>query len=415
MAQDPRIAKGAAVKANIAPSKATVAVPPPAWIPSRGYGPVQHGAKQAPLQARAAPAEARLTPLAAPPVARPLPLKKPVVPPPANVARTAQRTSAPNQPPRQPGQLIQRHQTLPPAKVMANAPAKRPWMGYPYAIVGATQFDAQAAAHGVAGVDEFLTGAGAATANVVAHPGGLSLRLSNNADMAIEETNLSARQPKAFFATVAVVLAGNQALTAAGSPVSLVTGPTSITIWTGWRTQKTLLRVTPRFNGGNADLLPQNCNAVGARVVGAETESMLNRGQRVAARTAATLAPTAWRAYRDGYADDTQPFAEDALNNDIARGYVAALPNSARALATAGANRFAKPNVGESYMIATMGSGTPQPGGLSRVRDYATNTDRDLGWSFHFAGVVARSGKDRVTLENYARCTANRRGKPSTK
>jgi hypothetical protein len=54
-------------------------------------------------------------------------------------------------------------------------------------------------------------------------------------------------------------------------------------------------------------------------------------------------------------------------------------------------------------MIATVGSGTPQPGGLSRVHDYASDSDRDLGWSFHFGGVVAKSGTDYATLENYAR------------
>jgi len=317
--------------------------------------------------------------------------------------RTTQRAASNMPRSALPGQVIQRHKTLPSAKVMVNAPASRPWTGYPYAIVGATQFNAQAMAHGVGGVNEFLTGPGAATAHIVPHPGGLSLRISNNADMAIEETNLVARQPKAFFATAAVVQASNMALTAAGSPVSLHTDGASITIWTGWWSQNILLRVTPRFNNGNADLLPQNCNAVGARIVGAEVESMLGRGQRVAARTAARLAPLAWQGYKDAYADESQPFDEGALSTSIAQEYVAALPNSRRALEAAGANHFAKPNVGEAYMIATMGGGALQPNGTTRVRDHATNTDRDLGWSFHFAGVVARSGTDRVTLENYAR------------
>lgn len=159
----------------------------------------------------------------------------------------------------------------------------------------------------------------------------------------------------------------------------------------------------PRLNGGNPDQLPQNCNAVGARIVGSETESMLARGQRVAVRTAARLAPTAWQAYRNAYNDLEQPFDENARTDAIAQEYVTALPNSQQALATAGANQHAKPAVGEAYMIATIGGGVPQPNGTSRVRDFATGTDRDLGWSFHFAGVVARSGTDRVTLENYAR------------
>jgi len=46
----------------------------------------------------------------------------------------------------------------------------------------------------------------------------------------------------------------------------------------------------------------------------------------------------------------------------------------------AGANRFAKPNVGQSHMVATVGTGPRNPDGTSRGRDHASGQDRDLGW-----------------------------------
>ena len=88
---------------------------------------------------------------------------------------------------------------------LSERPAKRPWYGYPYAIVGNAPFNAQAPAHGVGGNDEFLTGPAGNVANIVNHPGGLSLRVSANADMAIEESDLRGRQPKAFYTTPAIV------------------------------------------------------------------------------------------------------------------------------------------------------------------------------------------------------------------
>jgi hypothetical protein len=54
-------------------------------------------------------------------------------------------------------------------------------------------------------------------------------------------------------------------------------------------------------------------------------------------------------------------------------------------------------------MIASLGSGPDLGGGRSTLRDYTSGEDRTVSWPYHYAGVVARSGNDRVTLENYAR------------
>lgn len=373
-------------------------MPPSALIPPRAPRPGVLQLKLPPsalMQARAAPAG-----------------KLPQVPPPANVMRAPRPAVPPAALAQQPRQakLIQRHKTLPPAKIYAHAPAERPWMGYPYAIVGTETFNAQARAVGVGAHDAFLTGAGPAPANVVAHPGGLSLRVSDDAEVAIEDSDLTTRQPKVFFATAAVVAESNRLLTAAQSRIVLHTGAAGITIWTGWWTQKTLLRVTPRFNAavpdplnpGNPDLLPQNCNAVAAQVTGWEPEAMVSNSSALASRTAARLAPTEWGNYRDAYHAEGD-FDARAQTNAIASAYVTATGTRRRDIETARANRYARPAVGEAFITATMGDGPPNLDGTTTVRDYRSGTDRNLGWSFHFGGVVARSGNDRVTLENYAR------------
>jgi len=155
----------------------------------------------------------------------------------------------------------------------------------------------------------------------------------------------------------------------------------------------------PQFNAGNPNQLPQNCNAVAARVTGIDPGAAVGLSGR-AGEIAARLAPRAQRAYRQAY-DDPQAPDLAPYNDDIAREYVAS--SGDWNTWWYGANRYAKPSVGESYLIATIGEGQRLASGAQRVRDYESGLDRDVNWSFHFGGVIARSGKDRVTLENYAR------------
>jgi hypothetical protein len=91
----------------------------------------------------------------------------------------------------------------------------------------------------------------------------------------------------------------------------------------------------------------------------------------------------------------------ERLSGKVAKHYVRLQDETS--LTREQANRYARPEVGSAYMIGTLGQGTPLPNGKSRIRDYETGLDRDVSWSYHFGGVVARSGGDRVTLENYAR------------
>ncbi len=244
-------------------------------------------------------------------------------------------------------------------------------------------------------------------ANAVNHPGGLSLRVSDNSDIAIEESDLVNRQPKVFYATQAVVTEANGYLQRSGSGVRLMTGAVGLTILTGWWWgDRQLVAVTPtRLDGDhNPDALPQNCNAVAATITGMNALGLASQGFRAAENMAKSLAPTntaRFEVARRRPIEEVSNAALDVITDDIAREYVT--NQTEENLRAARANRYAQPEVGDAFVIATIGKGTDLGGGRNRVRDYETNTNRDLGWAYHFAGVVARSGKDRITLENYAR------------
>lgn len=63
-----------------------------------------------------------------------------------------------------------------------------------------------------------------------------------------------------------------------------------------------------------------------------------------------------------------------------------------------GVNDYASPDVGEAYMITSAG---PVVGG--QIHDVRKDTDMVASFPYHWGGVIAKSGSDTVTLENYAR------------
>jgi hypothetical protein len=274
----------------------------------------------------------------------------------------------------------------------------KPWFGYPYAVVHGAAFPAQHIGVHPA-PDEFLTAPNGNVANVVNHGGALRLRVSDDNTMAIEDSDLGQRQPKVFYATTQVVNAANAELHRLNSNILLQPGANNLSILTGWTATEQLVEVTPRYNGGTADNAPQNCDEMAARVLG------IGSGELV--RDAGTLASTsAWRIggiseerYRELYND--RRITTEELENYQARRYVR--NRDAGEVRRRQANENARPAVGDAFVIGTIGHGTDQGGGISRVRDLASGLNRDVSWSFHFGGVVAQSGGDRITLENYAR------------
>ena len=290
---------------------------------------------------------------------------------------------------------IQRYAVLGSKKIFNAAPKSRPRFGYPYAIANGGSLLAQTPLDGVDDGDKFLDSKGSDTANTETAGKGFSLRVSSDNKMAVEDSDLTNRQPKVFFTTKAVIQASNQSLLQVNSQFSLVEGGKTVKILPDRQTVETLYEVTPLFNNGSPDLAPQNCNAMGAAVGGKKSDDLVRKDED-AFDLAKSLAPNASYEFDEAWKNpkiDIDPF-----RNQVAKEYI----SNRKSAKGKNMNQYAMPNVGETYMINTIGTGT-NIGGKQRVRDYQTNKDLDLGWSFHFGGVVAQSGGDRITLENYAR------------
>ncbi len=290
---------------------------------------------------------------------------------------------------------------------------------YPHAVVGNTTLPAQEKRGGRGtGEDQYLRAGDGTRAHVTpVAVTGASLRVSDDYEMAIEDSDLKLRQPKTFFATNAVLNASARALQGAGSPITLHRTGQQITI-VGWTCRRTLYEVSPQFNGGNPNQLPQNCNEMARRVGNLDIDE-----------ASAPMVPI------------------DAMRNVLGKRAGAAVTSrdlmaysriaGTRAMRGTGVNAYAAPNVGEAFMIGSVTNSLEiydqlmeRMRGLDteeerapfmrqlqaldqrdRWRDYGDNVDRRLKWPYHFAGVVAQSGNDRITLENYARGD-DRRGAP---
>jgi hypothetical protein len=254
---------------------------------------------------------------------------------------------------------------------------------------------------------------------------GFRLRLSDDHRMAIEDSDLVTRQPKTFFATQEILDASNTALKAAKSKVSLARTGRQMTIrFRRGGDPMVLEEIRPVYSqneelvmgnlclvarfeikdaGNRRDpdledfLLAQNCDAIASDVVGGSiVESnfkALNNVKEVFVKK------ETWKKY--GKAKEHTP-KKLKLENKIAEKYAKSLDRESKAVER-GFNRNAEPGVGKAFMISSLGSGVELPTGETKLLDYASGEERIMRWSYHFGAVVAVSGNDRITLENYAR------------
>jgi hypothetical protein len=90
--------------------------------------------------------------------------------------------------------------------------------------------------------------------------------------------------------------------------------------------------------------------------------------------------------------------------NSVGEAYVGALgQRRGREIARRlGVNQSAAPGVGDAYVITHVAETDER----ERIRDVASRRRFTPRFPYHWAGVVAVSGTDRVALENYARSTA---------
>ena len=305
---------------------------------------------------------------------------------------------------------IQRYSVLPPERVMDEFPRMvgRREPQPPYAVVASGKFLAQQSSPQWANnkAHDFLTAMGGDQASIVSGRLGVSLRLSDDGNMAIENSDLVSRQPKEFYATSTIVRESNLALERVGARVRLVKGAHALTVVTAWRQVIALYAVTPVFE----KLPPQNCNAMAAQVIGSDPirTSWLAAGGMTAAKKIAGKNAPSYSLLSGAKTHDPDVYVKlEALKAKVEEAlveeYVGQLPHSHDIMEREKINQYAKPGVGEAFMIGTLGRPTSQNGGTATVLDLESREQRVLGWGYHFAGVVAVSGNDRVTLENYAR------------
>lgn len=263
------------------------------------------------------------------------------------------------------------------------------------------------------------------------------VRVSDDGHMAIEDTNLAVRQPKVFYASNAVWTASNVALNTAGSGYRLYADRANaleVTLPDGVTTRQ-LDRVLPTVAGGGGAAaqgltmtIGPDCiivaeaimrHAGGARVphlpfaAGGHTDFGEYRTARALSKwiefqgwfmswgkTAMQVAEEAYHASLG-----TTATAMSAALSEIAVSYAnlkATQPLVAEQAAQAlGLNVHAQPDVGEAYetyTVVDVAHQVPQS-----HRDAGLGFDVRDFWGQHIGAVVARSGGDRVTLENYAR------------
>jgi hypothetical protein len=282
---------------------------------------------------------------------------------------------------------------------------------------------------GAASPTSFLLAVPAGAVNLVAaNPATAALRVSANQNMAIQDVDVLTRQPKAFYATQAIIDESNARLALLASDHRLFpdpAGPDWQTIQIG---PKTLLRVTLQNMidgstgfGANAT---QSCNQLVEKVLGhADLEPLLAQDMNqaphlmyeyhIARELVAPVPPPL---------DDSSPTNRAASATAIAVAYAAAARGAAAPfdadLQRYGLNQYAAPEVGEAFVTCTllasaagaqMVQGSMPPTQFDHYRLAAGGGPQVLmsarTWGAHWAGVVAKDGADVVTLENYARNT----------
>lgn len=269
------------------------------------------------------------------------------------------------------------------------------------------------------------------------------LRVSEDGHMALEHSNLGVRQPKVLYASQAVWQAANVALALVGSDYKLYADrPGALDVHLADGTRRTLDRVLPKTSAKPATGGPRPASSKGLTMEAAADcvefagAVMKHAGTDRASRL--TIAPTGKKDYSEFRSASamttwvqtrewllTKPWGAtlwSTMNDERSeaqKAFQTAMPGTtlgdSGAMRTIGAayftllqtkpalanqaaqdlglNLHALPNVGEAYETYRIANDNALPRG-DFVRYF---------WGQHIAAVIAQSGGDRVTLENYAR------------
>lgn len=213
-----------------------------------------------------------------------------------------------------------------------------------------------------------------------------TLRVADANDLAVPQASKS--EAKVFYATEAQVEQSNTELHDAGAPLRLRQGGRRLTVpRNGTAPETRLYEVTPDL--GQVDLNNHECGAFVSEVVGASFDE-------------AVIDPGGGPQAVPGMKEANRATRDVTINTAL----------GGQNASQVGGNETAAPRVGEAYGIFARNTVPPGPqpgllgsmaGALSQVATRLLSTTPYLQWGEHWAGVVARSGGDAVTLENYNR------------
>jgi hypothetical protein len=208
------------------------------------------------------------------------------------------------------------------------------------------------------------------------------MKVSDNYDMAVP--NVAGAESKSFFATPGVIAASNLALATAGAPLTLLAGAGRITLPSFWNPFGiSLEQVSPVLPPGL--ITSSECGTFANDLLGVNVDriELLTGGGGAPVNT---VLP--------------QRIGRDAALNAALLGH---------APEDVGANKNADPNVGEAFgifarqVVPPIGLMQQLWNEITTVHGLFREKRTHMQWGEHWAGVVAKSGDDYVTLENYNR------------
>lgn len=255
----------------------------------------------------------------------------------------------------------------------------------------------------------------------------LSLRLSQNQNIAIQDAGLNTIQPKVFYATPQIVAESNLRLNLLEANIRLYMVDNHRTITIGAKTLRRVMPINRANNSRGLDFLcGQNCDNMIQQVMGIGTGFL--EPKDIPGNVGAGL----WEY--DIARDINVLFGDPVTDVDNATNITRATTMRTIATQYAGhyvannqhlnfsnfrVNKYALPELGEGFVISTLiatplvapggavvaGVGPAGPGRTLEDHTAAApqTLDSRLTWGSHWGGIVARDGNDVVTLENYAR------------
>lgn len=268
-----------------------------------------------------------------------------------------------------------------------------------------------------------------------AAPVNLPIRVSTDGRLAIEDTNLTHRQPKVFYAEKKIVGQSNKALAKNKSKYQLFSSAANaLTVPDQKGKQHQLDEIQPQEvpdtsrgkaytgvsnNRGVGTSVEVDCTEVCKAILGKDPGFVMPVLQKSLPLKSSFLHEYRLAVYMDGrhamgkktatsrmkasQNQNPQPNNFDA----IAQSYMDLRTNHAQVAqaieAELGINEQARAKVGQAFVSSTLAT----PG--TNITDYAANLGggatlpKASTWGSHYGSVVATSAGDTVTLENYAR------------